>query len=108
MVFVCALSRQAGEMKVAVFHPGTQHSRQTALALQQLGQLAFLATGLFDKPGGRLRRLAKLLPGAAGQALVEELSRFASPLLNPQLVRSFARYELPERVLARSGFGSAA
>lgn len=108
MVFARTLSRQACGMKVAVFHPGTQHSRQTALALQQLGQLAFLATGLFDRPGGRLRRLATLLPESAGQAMVRELNRFTSPLLDPQLVRSFARYELPERILARAGFGGAA
>ena len=37
-------------MKVAVFHPGTQHSWQTAFALQQLGRLQWYATSIFYKP----------------------------------------------------------
>lgn len=90
-------------MQVAVFHPGTQHSRQTALALQQLGRLAFLATGLFDHPGSRMRGLARALPNALSAPLKAELSRFAATGLDPAKVRAMARYELPERIAARLG-----
>ncbi|MBT8427686.1 MAG: glycosyltransferase family 4 protein [Erythrobacter sp.] len=90
-------------MQVAVFHPGTQHSRQTALALQQLGRLAFLATGLFDHPGSRIRRMTSALPGALSAPLRAELSRFASRGLDPAKVRAMARYELPERIASRLG-----
>lgn len=90
-------------MQVAVFHPGTQHSRQTALALQQLGRLAFLATGLFDHPDSRMRGLARALPNALSAPLKAELSRFAAPGLDPAEVRAMARYELPERIAARLG-----
>lgn len=90
-------------MKVAVFHPGTQHSRQTALALQQIDRLAFLATGLFDHPGSRMRRAARLLPPMPRQLLERELGRHASPEIDPALVRTYGRYEWPERIAARVG-----
>ncbi|QZD93907.1 glycosyltransferase family 4 protein [Qipengyuania gelatinilytica] len=95
-------------MQVAVFHPGTQHSRQTALALQQLGRLAFLATGLFDHPSSRMRSLARALPSALSAPLETELSRFAAKGLDPAKVRAMARYELPERIAARLGAGDLA
>ena len=90
-------------MQVAVFHPGTQHSRQTALALQDLGRLAFLATGLFDHPDNRLRKLAGYLPDTLAAPIRRELERFASGRLDPAKVRAMARYELPERLAARAG-----
>lgn len=86
-------------MQVGVIHPGTQHSRQTALALQQLGRLEFLATGLFDHPQSHARRLANFLPAA----FARELDRFAFSSLNPDLVRAYPRYELPERIATRLG-----
>lgn len=95
-------------MQVAVFHPGTQHSRQTAMALQQLGRLAFLATGLFDHPGSGLRRVANVLPERLARPLESELARFAFEGLDPDKVRAMARYELPERIAARLGAGDLA
>ena len=90
-------------MQVCVFHPGTQHSRQTALALQQLGKLAFLATGLFDDPDGAARRLVRLLPGGLRTPLEREMARFAFPALDAHKVRAFPQYELPERIARRLG-----
>ena len=90
-------------MKTLVLHPGTQHSRQTALALQALDRLAFLATGLFDHPNSVPHRIADQVPGAAGSFLKRELSRFASPGLDPALVRAMPQYELPERITTRLG-----
>lgn len=90
-------------MKTVVLHPGTQHSRQTALALQELDRLAFLITGLFDHSGSLPHRLANRLPGAPGRILKRELGRFASAGLDPAKVRAFPRYELPERLATRGG-----
>ena len=91
------------QMKTLVLHPGTQHSRQTALALQELGRLAFLATGLFDHPDSLPHRFAAHAPGKAGRFLQRELSRFASPGLDPALVRAMPQFELPERIATRAG-----
>ena len=90
-------------MKVAVVHPGTQHSRQTALALQQLGRLAFLATGMFSAAGDRVDWLADRTPGRIGERLRREWERFAFASLDPANVRTFPRYELPERIARRLG-----
>ena len=95
-------------MQVGVFHPGVQHSRQTALALQQLGRLAFLATGLFDHPGSAMQRIASALPARIALPLRRELARFAYDGLNPALVRTGPIYELPERIAARLGRGGLA
>ena len=90
-------------MKVGVVHPGTQHSRQTALALQQLGKLAFLATGLFDHPRRKVRAMLPFLPSRLADKLDTEMRRFAFDSLDPKLVRAFPFYELPERIMTRSG-----
>lgn len=90
---------QGGAMQIAVFHPGTQHSRQVALALDQLGRLAFLATGLFT--AGPARSLP--LPAALCAAIERERARFAFPPLERARVRTFALTELPERLASRAG-----
>lgn len=90
-------------MQTLVLHPGTQHSRQTALALQELGRLEALVTGLFDFPDGFLRKIAGGLPAGLARRLERELGRFSSPLLDPSKVRAFPRYELPERLASRAG-----
>ena len=90
-------------MKVAVLHPGTQHSRQTALALQQLGRLAFLATGMFSADRDALDRLAQGLPRPLASRLQRERARFAFAALDPSHVLTFPRYELPERLARRAG-----
>ena len=37
-------------MRIGVFHPGTQHSWQTALAFQEAGMLGWYATSAFYDP----------------------------------------------------------
>ncbi len=88
--------------KVALFHPGTQHSWQTALALQQLGRLAFFATSIFYKPGQWPYRLERL-PGPLGRRLGSEFRRFAKPELDPGLVHTSGAIEWLERIAARLG-----
>lgn len=82
-------------MQVAVFHPGTQHSRQTALALQQMGRLAFLATSLFDS------RLRRGLPGPLRRAW----EGHGHDALDPDKVRTHGVIEVAERLAARAGLG---
>lgn len=87
--------------KVAVFHPGTQHSWQTALALQQLGRLEFFATSLFRKPG-TWPYVLEALPRVGG-ALAREFRRFDFPPLDPALVRTHGAAEWLERLAQRAG-----
>ncbi|MGH6785381.1 MAG: glycosyltransferase family 4 protein [Novosphingobium sp.] len=90
-------------MKVAVFHPGIQHSWQTALALQQLGRLEWYATSIFYRADRWPFALERLLPGRAGAALKREFARFAFPPLDPRDVRTLGAGEWLERLAARAG-----
>jgi glycosyltransferase involved in cell wall biosynthesis len=90
-------------MQVAVFHPGTQHSWQTAFALQQLGQLAWYATSIFYQSDRFPYRLERMLPGAVGHRLKQEFRRFSHPALDPALVRTVGLAEWVERLAARAG-----
>lgn len=89
-------------MQVAVFHPGTQHSWQTAHALQQLERLEWYATSIFYKPDS-LPYLFERLPGPLGRRLGREFSRFRHSGLNPELVRTAGIAEWLERIAARAG-----
>jgi len=91
-------------MKVAVFHPGTQHSWQTARALQELELLEWFATSVFYKPGDFPYRFEKL-PGPIGRTLRAEFRRIASPALDQQLVRTHGMHEWWERIARRAGLG---
>lgn len=88
---------------VAVFHPGTQHSWQTATALQDLGRLEFYATSIFYQPYAWPYRIERYLPGAVRDWVHDEFRRFHHPDLNPALVRTSGLAEWLERIASRSG-----
>jgi glycosyltransferase involved in cell wall biosynthesis len=90
-------------MKVAVVHPGTQHSWQTAMALQQLERLEFYATSIFYQPDRWPYRLERLLPGPMGRRLHEEFRRFQFDGLDPALVETAGLAEWIERIAWRAG-----
>lgn len=90
-------------MQVALFHPGTQHSWQSALSLQQLGKLAWYATSIYYKPDELPYRLERLLPTALAERLALEFRRFQHPDLDPALIRTGGLSEWLERVAARAG-----
>ena len=90
-------------MQVAVFHPGTQHSWQTALALQQLERLEWYATSIFYQPERWPYRLERLLPEPIARRLTAEFRRFSHPGLDPALVRTGGLAEWAERIAARAG-----
>jgi len=87
--------------KVLLFHPGVQHSWQTAAALQRLGALEYFATSLFYKPDAWLYRLERL-PGPLGRRLAAEFRRVATPAIDPALVRTAPTIELLERLAGRA------
>ena len=88
MVYPSCVAVNQSPMQIGVFHPGTQHSWQTALALQQLGRLEWYATSIFYQPDLWPYRLERLLPGRLGDRLHREFSRFSQPALDPRLVRT--------------------
>ena len=90
-------------MQVTVFHPGTQHSWQTALALQQLGKLQSLQTSIFYQPDKWPYRLERWLPASLGRRATREFRRFSHPTLDPNLVQTVGLAEWAERIAARVG-----
>lgn len=91
---------------VAVFHPGTQHSWQTALALQRLGRLQFYATSIFYQKDRWPYRIERYLPSKARRYLANEFRRFSFPPLDSSLVRTSGAMEWCERIAARTGYRS--
>ena len=81
-------------MRFVLFHPGTQHSRQTARALATLDRLAFFATSLF--------------PSEAVARRFPQLAAFTDSDLDRALVRQFGHEEWAERIAARLGMRSLA
>ncbi|KQM14713.1 glycosyltransferase family 4 protein [Novosphingobium sp. Leaf2] len=95
-------------MKIAVFHPGTQHSWQTATALQNLERLQFYATSIFYNSDKWPYRVERFLPSGLRAKVHREFSRFEHRALNPDLVKTIGFYEWLERMAARGGFARAA
>ncbi|WP_114521341.1 glycosyltransferase family 4 protein [Altererythrobacter sp. ZODW24] len=90
-------------MNIGVFHPGTQHSWQTALALQQADRLAWYATSLFYKPDEWPYRIERYLSGKLRKRVSAEFGRLAMPALNPELVQASGAAEWFERIANRLG-----
>lgn len=87
--------------KVAVFHPGTQHSYHTAGVLQDAGMLAWYATEIFTDPARWPYRMLCGLPGRVGQRFAREFSRRYDPHLDPALVRARGSWEYLESAAIR-------
>ncbi|HEY4135428.1 MAG TPA: glycosyltransferase family 4 protein [Alphaproteobacteria bacterium] len=87
--------------RVGVFHAGTQHSWQTALAFQESGQLGWYATSVFYNPRKWPYRIEGFMPGPLGRKLNREFRRRGTPLLDLGLVRTFGVHEWVESVARR-------
>jgi len=96
------------QLKFAVIHPGTQHSWQTALAMQDLGRLQFFATSIFYQPRKWPYRLESFLPGALGRRVRAEFRRFSKPELDAADVRTTGIAEWLERLAYRAHLKTAA
>src|SRR5208282_3976037 len=90
-------------MRVGVFHPGTQHSWQTALAFQEAGMLAWYATSVFYDPNRWPYKLEGCVPQQMSQRLNRELRRRHTPLLDPAKVRQVGLWEWSETLMRRLG-----
>lgn len=75
-------------------HPGTQHSYEAALALQEAGLLRGYITGFYYKPQNLLARVLRLWANGRTSRLERELLRRFKPGLAPENVRTFAALEL--------------
>lgn len=80
---------------VVVTHPVHQHAYQTALAAQHSGLLDTFWTGLYRTGRGLTSdRLVGHLPARLRVAVERELSRRWEPELDPERVRTVARYDI--------------
>lgn len=89
--------------RVGVFHPGTQHSWQTALAFQETAQLGWYATSVFYDPDRWPYKIEHWLPRPIGKWLRYEFQRRHNPLLAPDLVHIFGFEEWLEAMTRRAG-----
>ncbi len=72
------------EGEVIVAHPGTQHSSETALAMQEAGLLKRYITGIYYKPKSPLGRAVRLV-----RPVEREFRKRYTPGLAPSLVRQY-------------------
>ena len=87
-------------LRVGVFHPGSQHSLQTAIAFQESGQLAWHATTIYYRPDRLPYRLERMLPAGPPRGSTREFRRRYDPELDPRHVRALGIDEWVE-VIAR-------
>jgi glycosyltransferase involved in cell wall biosynthesis len=83
--------------RIVVAHPATQHSYQTALAVQQHGWLQAYLTGIYYKPRGLLAAMVALLPANARAKAERQLLRRQMPALDQDRIHSFPLGELLHR-----------
>lgn len=88
-------------MRVGVFHPGSQHSLQTALAFQESNELGWHATSAYYDPARWPYRIERLVPAALGARLNREFRRRFDPRINTANVRQFGLDEWIEIALRR-------
>src|SRR5271154_2120420 len=88
-------------MRIGVFHPGTQHSWQTALAFQEGMSLTWYATSAFYDPKRWPYRIEPFIPKRDRAQLHREFTRRYMPLLNLHYVRQFGWWEWLETAASR-------
>jgi glycosyltransferase involved in cell wall biosynthesis len=90
-------------VRVGVFHPGSQHAYETALAFQEAGCLSWFATSIFFDQARWPYSALRFVPAAARKRLELELKRRYHPDLQPSLVRTLGVWEWLERLSMRAG-----
>jgi glycosyltransferase involved in cell wall biosynthesis len=80
-------------MRIGVFHPGTNHSWQTALAFQENQSLAWYATSVFYDPNRWPYRIESYVPTRYRSKLHREFTRRYTPLLDQKLVRRLSPWQ---------------
>lgn len=79
---------------VIVAHPGTQHSYETALAVQEAGLLQRYITGFYYDPSGAIGRAVARLPGRLRSGIERDLWRRHKEGLDPRRVVTLPALEL--------------
>lgn len=87
--------------RVGVFHPGTQHSWQTALAFQEAGRLRWYATSVFYDAGRWPYRLEQCVPQPLSGVLHRNFTRRYHPELRVENIRQFGLWEWLESAAQR-------
>ncbi|MCK1353552.1 glycosyltransferase [Bradyrhizobium sp. CW7] len=88
---------------IGVFHPGTQHSWQTARALQSTGQLGWYLTSIYWQPDRFPYKLANAMPRSMRKRAEYEFSRYHHPDLDPSKVHATNSFEWWRRAASRAG-----
>jgi glycosyltransferase involved in cell wall biosynthesis len=88
-------------VRIGVFHPGTQHSWQTALAFQEAGTLAWYGTSTFYDPARWPYKLERYVPRKMSECLNREFRRRHNPLLDTAKVRQMGLWEWSEVLFRR-------
>lgn len=86
----------AGAPRIGVFHPGSQHSLQTAIAFQESGQLAWHATSIYYRPDRFPYCVERFLPRRMASRATREFGRRYDPELDPRHVRTLGMDEWVE------------
>jgi alpha-maltose-1-phosphate synthase len=89
-----APGESAAKRSVIVAHPGTQHSYQTALALQEVELLDRYLTGVYYNPNTWFARVVENLPDMLRSQLRRELLRRHLPSLNVARVQTHPLAEM--------------
>lgn len=87
-------NRTRREGAVIVAHPGTQHSYETALAVQEAKLLRWYVTGFYYKPNRLWTRAVRSLPVSISTKAEKELERRWKDGLDPHRVETAAAAEL--------------
>ncbi len=95
--------KQGYERKVIVAHPGTQHSYETALAMQEAKLLNWYITGFYYKPKSAWSRTVRLLPDKIRSRVESEFYRRSKDSLDPDRVKTAPAAELLYVVASRLG-----
>jgi len=90
-------------MRIAVFHPGAQHSYQTALAFQGAGRLAWFATEIFYCSDRKPYTFLRYLTTDLRRRLERDVKRRYHAEIDTSLVRTLGYWEWIERISMRLG-----
>jgi len=91
---------------VIVAHPGTQHSYETALAMQKCGLLREYVTGVYFKSNSLAARAQRYLPGRVGIAIRQIIHRRSRAGLDDTLVQTSPLMEMAYLASARVPFAT--
>jgi len=90
--------------KTGIFHPGRQHSWQTAQALQDAAALAWFATALFYQADRWPYRLENALPNPMRRKVRQYFEKITNTQIDQSAVRVLGAWEWIERLAAKSGW----